>query len=566
MAAKKTFHDNPSIEASKLSHKNSFKPYQPNNPPNELTEKLWNRDSHMGIEEIIQRILSVRRNLTSEDVLKLIDNKKREAAGYFTDEGAARVVATELGVEVQGEPFYPEVLIRDLVSGLNDVTLTGRIIIVYPPRTFTRSDETEGKVAHLLIADESGELEVVLWDEKASLVEDGKLEQGQMVRVSHGYVREGLDGNLELHVGLRGSVEVSPSGALDRKFPPVTHFLRKIEEIAKGHKRVNMVGFVERVFPTSTFERRDGTQGMVRRLLLRDETGQISLALWNKKVGELGDVRKGDCLRVMDARVRENLDGQIEIHTKNGTQIETLTEIPVYLKSPRTWLTKINELKVNARDVRVLARVVHVGGIREFTRRNGKTGYVAALLLKDETGLVRLNLWEDKAALSESIQSGDVVLVEGAYTRERFGRINLNAGRQGVLTLNPEVAEAQNLPSLEEKTTKIADIQEEDGPITVEGELVTTPAIREVTTARGQRVAVASFELTDDTGEIRVSMWRRLVDVVKDLTIGTQVKIRNAYARRGLADQLELTSRMLTSIEILYKQGTTQSELFKEDA
>jgi len=387
----------------------------------------------MGLGEIIERILSIRQDLTREEVLRMVKEKKTESGGYFTDEGAARIVASELGVEISREPFRPEVLIQDLVSGLNDVTVTGRVIIVYPSKTFTRRDGAEGRVARLLIVDKSDTLRVALWDDKASLLDNGKVKPGQIIRVLHGYVREGLDGKLELHVGSRGDVQISPPEAMDREYPHVTSFLQKIGEITRKTETVNVLGIVHRVYPVSTFERNDGTRGKVMRLRLRDETGQITAVLWNKKIDELGEVKIGDCLRIMDARVKEDASGQIEIHTKDTTQIE-------------------------------------------------------------------------------------------------------------------------RLPFYEEKITAIADLKEEGGPITVEGILETAPLVREVITTRGERVAVASFEIADKTGKIRVSVWRKLVDVVKDLLPGTRIKIRNAYVKRGLSNQLELTSRMLTAIEILPKE------------
>ncbi|MDH5438588.1 MAG: OB-fold nucleic acid binding domain-containing protein, partial [Candidatus Bathyarchaeota archaeon] len=70
---------------------------------------------------------------------------------------------------------------------------------------------------------------------------------------------------------------------------------------------------------------------------------------------------------------------------------------------------------------------------------------------------------------------------------------------------------------------------------------------------RDAKVTVASFELTDDTGKIRVSAWRRLAHLVKDLPAGTQIEIRNAYAKKGFGDQLELTTRAFTSLEVLSK-------------
>lgn len=504
----------------------------------------------MDIKEIVQQILSFRGDLTREEVLRMVEEKKRTAKGFFTDEAAARIVASELGVEIFRKPFRPEVRIRDLVSGLNDVTVVGRVIAVYPPQTFTRSDGTEGKVSRLLIADKTGKLKVVLWDDKISLIEVRKVEQGRIVKVSHGYVREGLNGRLELHVGLRGDVQVSPPSALEIEYPPIAHFIQKIGEITRKHKKASVLGMVQNVYSASEFKRGDGTWGKVMRLDLRDDAGQITVVLWNEKVDELGSVKRGDHLQIINARVKERLDGRLELHVERATYIASPAEAPSTLP---TRFTKIKDLRPGMSEVNVLARVKHAGEIREFRRPSGEIGHISTLLIRDETGSIRLNLWGDKAVLSKQIQPGDIVLAEGAYPRKRFGKLNLNLGRRGVLTLNPTLAEATELPSYKEENTKIAEIEMEGGPINVEGTVATTPTIREVTTTREEKIPVASFDLTDDTGKIRVSIWRKLVDAVRDLPIGTRIKIKNAYVKKGFSDRLELTSRVLTSIKALSK-------------
>ena len=162
----------------------------------------------MSLEEIVQRILSSRSDLKREEVLERIKEKKRGAGDFLTDETAARIVASELGVESVQKPLRLEIQFQDLISGLNDVTVAGQVVAVYPPKTFTRRDWTEGKLASLLVSDKSGTLRVVLWDDKVELVESGKIQREQTIRISHGYVREGLDGKPELHLGQRGSIKV----------------------------------------------------------------------------------------------------------------------------------------------------------------------------------------------------------------------------------------------------------------------------------------------------------------------------------------------------------------------
>jgi replication factor A1 len=110
-------------------------------------------------------------------------------------------------VETVKKPLRLKIQIQDLISGLNDVTVAGQVVALYPPKTFKRRDWTEGKLASLIVSDESGTLRVVLWDDKVKLIEKEKIQRGQTVRILHGYVREGLDGKPELHLGQRGNIK-----------------------------------------------------------------------------------------------------------------------------------------------------------------------------------------------------------------------------------------------------------------------------------------------------------------------------------------------------------------------
>lgn len=394
----------------------------------------------MDLEQIVQRILLVRQDLTREEVLKRIYEKKRSAEGYFMDEAAARIVAFELGVEIpkNAAEDWTELSIEKLVSGLNDVTITGRVITVHPIQTFSRPDFTEGKVARLRIADKTGTLKVVLWDDKVSLIENEKIAAGKIIRVLHGYVREGLDGRLELHVGNRGEIQVSPQELAESEYPRITSFIEKISSITGKRRKASISGAVKRVYPASEFKRVDGTPGKVRRLRLQDETGQTTVVFWNQKVDELGDVHLGDYLRIMNARVKELAHGLVELHVEKATQIEKVAE----------------------------------------------------------------------------------------------GAENLSYHKP-------------------QRTKKIAEIRESEGPFTIEATILTAPAVREVTTSRRKKVKVASFAVTDDTGRINIALWREFTEFAGKLSPGTRILLKNVYARRGFADQLELTTRASTKIEIL---------------
>ena len=282
----------------------------------------------MTLEEIVKRILEEKKTLTRREVLRMIEERARRAGGLLTLESAALTVASDLGVKFKEEKLKPRMLIKNLVPGLNDVTVAGRIIGVSPVRRFKRQDGREGAVGRLIIADKSGKLRVLLWDEKAdTLKSEGRL-IGKIARFSHGYVRRGLDGVLELNIGVRGSVEVSPPDIPESEYPPIERFMKKIGEITLKDGKVNVAGVARRVYPLVTFRRNDGSEGKVRRIELEDSTGRVTMVVWNEKVEEVKSLESNAYLEVFGARVKEGIDGNIELHVENKTYMNVMAEKP----------------------------------------------------------------------------------------------------------------------------------------------------------------------------------------------------------------------------------------------
>jgi len=282
----------------------------------------------MPVEEIISRILSYRKDLTRRMILQMIEDKIKEAKGFLTVESAARAVAAELGLEIVSVSLTRGISISNLVSGLGDVTVVGRVLHVNSPRTFIRSNGEEGRMRSLYIADKTGVLRVMLWGEKADLNKPSEM-IGKIVRFSHGYVRRGYDGKIELNIGSRGNVEIAPPDIPEEEFPSVTRFFVKINQIRKSKARVNTIGLIVNVYPVTIFTREDGSTGKVRRLELKDESGRILVVLWNNKVDELADVENGKYLELFGAKVREDVNSRLELHVDRFVDSALLTDLPL---------------------------------------------------------------------------------------------------------------------------------------------------------------------------------------------------------------------------------------------
>jgi ssDNA-binding replication factor A large subunit len=272
-------------------------------------------------EEIIQQILSKHPEVSRNQILENLKTEKSKTGGFIADETLLRLIAARYGVEILQDRVYRKLSISHLVPGLNDVTVTGRLVAVYPPRTF--EGERSGKFASLMIADKDSILRVMLWNDKVELIEAGELKAGQIVRFSHGYTREDRKGKAELHLGNRSQIEVEPQNIKADEYSSIGKFATKISKITKAYENIHLTGTVKTLFPASTFTRSDMSTGTVMRLTLADETGEIPVVVWNEKAEELEKSLKINAnLQVVNAKVKENANGKFEVHVDSYTYVE----------------------------------------------------------------------------------------------------------------------------------------------------------------------------------------------------------------------------------------------------
>jgi replication factor A1 len=94
---------------------------------------------------------------------------------------------------------------------------------------------------------------------------------------------------------------------------------------------------------------------------------------------------------------------------------------------------KINELHDGMKRVNVQARVKEKSDPREVVSRfKDQTYRVATAMVADETGTVKLTLWNDQIEL---VKVNDTVRVENGYVTSFKGEIQLNVGKFGTLTV-----------------------------------------------------------------------------------------------------------------------------------
>jgi len=502
-------------------------------------------DSMSSVEDIIKRILALKPNLSREAVERLIDEERAKAEGLLTEEAAAHLVASNLGLDSAGEPIEAKVNIGDLTSGLNDVSISARVIHVFEPRTFERKDGRQGKVLRMLVGDQTGSVAVTFWDDKADHVVASKIGSGKIVRILHGYSRE-RNKEIEINIGNRGQVFMQPLDAIEEDFPPVDSYYRTPAEIHRPGT-ANLIGVVVNKFPISVFNRRDGSEGKVTRMVIEEGGGQINLVLWDDKADETENITSGSKIRVIGGNARESDRGGLEVHTNYSSVLEVIEEGVRPLVPLSKW-TKIADLKIGLFNINVAGRVSHISDVRTFTRSDGTDGRVASVLLEDETGTVRFSLWDDDVDLINDLNTGTLMAVENGYTRESLGDIGLNCSRNGKIVIDPKDVNVREI-RIEDKITEIKDLREGESNVYIRGRVLEAPMIREVETARGP-TTVASFRIDDGTGEARVSVWRDLVNEVENLNQGALIMIENCQIREPFDGLIQVSSGMFTKIVV----------------
>ena len=366
----------------------------------------------MTTEEIIQQILSKRPEISREEVLERLKTEKSKTGGLIADATLLRLIAAKYGVEIPHDRVYDRKLsISHLVPNLNDVTVSGRVVAVYPPKTF--EGERSGKFASLMIADKDGILRVMLWNDKVNLIESGELKTGQVTRFSHGYTREDRNGKAELHLSSKSEIEINPLNVKAEDYPSIGKFATKIKEITKAHKNIHLIGIVKEVFPSSTFTRQDLSTGKVLRFTLADSTGEVAVVVWNEKAEELEPYLKRNVkLQLVNAKVKATSSGGFEVHVDASTYVDISAEA--------AQLTKIASLNADLNSVNVEGEISTAPLCKEVTTSKGETVKLAAFELKDDTGTVRVSAWRKHAEAVNSLRVGDRVRLTNAYVKKGF--------------------------------------------------------------------------------------------------------------------------------------------------
>ncbi|MEK6844786.1 MAG: DUF2240 family protein [Nanoarchaeota archaeon] len=151
-------------------------------------------------ETVLEKIARAS-GLNKEEIREKIKAKRAKLSELISYEGAAQIVAVELGISFENEKLK----INELLPGMRKVNVVGKIIDLFPVRTFKGKKGEESKVVNFVLADDTSNIKIVLWDTNhISLIEGGRVKKGSTLELNNASMR----GN-ELHLGSFSELKIS---------------------------------------------------------------------------------------------------------------------------------------------------------------------------------------------------------------------------------------------------------------------------------------------------------------------------------------------------------------------
>lgn len=152
---------------------------------------------------------------------------------------------------------------------------------------------------------------------------------------------------------------------------------------------------------------------------------------------------------------------------------------------------------------------------KEFDRADGEKGWVATLLLGDETGTTRVVLWDEKAGAAMDVAIGEVLEIIGRHPGKSTREIYALAIRQASCEINCTFPAPGAGPS-----------SLSDDPVDLDAIVISVNEPRSFTRKDGTTHEMVEAVIGDDKGSARLIAWAP--ELLCDIAAGTTVHITGA--------------------------------------
>jgi replication factor A1 len=313
----------------------------------------------------------------------------------------------------------------------------------------------------------------------------------------------------------------------------------KIKDISADKKDVEFIGKITEIGQPREFTKKDGKPGRVSNITVADETAEVRIVLWDEQTSVVDnkELKEGDVIRVK-GYVKQGQQG-VEVNIGYSGRIEPDTETKITVKDT---MLRIADIKVGMGNLNTRGVILSRQDPRTFSRKDGSSGSLASMMIGDETGKIRVTVWDTKIQEMEAFQPGATVELLHAYSREApGGNVEVQVGNRGM------IRESSVEAKYEEKVTKIGDIAP-DNSYNIKGTVTGIDGVREFTTKDGKPGRLCGVFLSDESGRIRVVFWGELANFAEALSVGDEIIVTDVQARVGMKNDIEMSANWRSTV------------------
>ena len=465
-------------------------------------------------EEIISLIINKRKDLTREELEKKIEEKIRESR-FLNKLGAALILAEELNIfpEYDIEKIEEETLttrIVDLVSGLKNVAIIGRLLFLTPLRKIGQHSYIFGK-----IGDKTGKINLILWNEIALNAEKLNLKPGDIIKIEGGYVKQRFD-RLELNIGKNGKIEKLEE---DYEQPDILYHVLPLKEVIDKDGIFDIKCTIKSIEPLRTVNIKNEMVNL-REAIIADDSYEAKLVAWRDKIDIFNDVKLNDEVILFEVKMKKS-----EVHTTNNTFIIKIDS--------KNKIEKIKEEKyeiVNNLKLRIVEIIDHGMNFKNIL------GY-------DGNKIIRIKCFLTK---NLDINKDDIIFIKRGIKNIKGNREEIIIEKEKDYSILRK--DIENIPYYKANEYTPDNIIKEENDVIIHGFLKSKSPLALVETKYGL-VEKIYFWISGNEKIISGIAWRDNALKINQINIGERIKIKWVNIKRRFKDfEIEVTSDSVIEI------------------
>ena len=169
--------------------------------------------------------------------------------------------------------------------------------------------------------------------------------------------------------------------------------------------------------------------------------------------------------------VKQKLDQLSGLISKEGAAHIIANEKGIKLFDQVSGTLKIKNILSGMRGVEAVGKVTNVFEVRKF-KTETREGQVGSFTMGDDTGVIRVTLWNTQADNIRKIKVGDNIKISSAYVRENNGRKELHLNDNSQIGINPSGLVVPDVKPFVTTRKKINELKPDEQNIDLLGSVV----------------------------------------------------------------------------------------------